>query len=541
MDKARLARFNSIIGIGALLTAGVLFLLERELNGIVFLFLVIGLGALTIWLLLAPDDVRALLTRRQTRYSGNSVLLVLLVGGIVMLLYGLAFSANAVTDLTAFRTYSLRPDVTALVKNMQRPAMITAFYTNALLDRQSADQPILRMFQDAAPGKVLLNIVDPDQQPLVAQKFGASSAQRVFVTDIAADGGPDITAGKIVAVPNNLVGEQQIADALLLLQARGRFRVLFTAGHDEVSAKDGDATYLWNGLQKIGMLLDTIDLSKLDIPPETTALVMLAPKKDFTALEVDRVTRYLGNGGRALIMAEPNLYVYSNAENPPLDIAFLTPDSTFAKYLREQWGLTLDNDIVYDPDPGSYIDSLYTLIAKPASTHPILYLDKAQTRQLTGLFTLVRSVGSVPAAQTPNIVRTPLFRTSDKAFGATQIRSVQVLGDQYKRTEKDLNGPFSIAWAAYNTVNNARLVVFGDVDWARNDLVVQAANAALWSNAMDWLTQFAEKTSVSPTIAFPPLSASAGTLNAILVVTLVLMPGIVLAAGAFVWWDRARR
>jgi hypothetical protein len=540
-SKLRIARIGSGVGVLGIFGTLIIFLLQRELTPAVFLSLVIGIIGLTVWLSLAPDDLRTVITRRQAVYGSNSIVAVALFAGVVGLLYGLANNTNVRADLTAFRTYSLRPDVVALVKGLTSPAIITVFYTNRQLDKLSSDQPILRMFADAAPDKIRINVVDADAQPLTVQRFGATLSQSVFVTAVQADGQPDTSAGKIVAVSNNLVGEQQIADALLLLQAQGRFKIGFTVGHNEINgiADGGDASALWNGLRGQGFSVGTIDIAAVDIPQDTTVLVILAPKKDFTALETERVARYLGSGGMALILAEPNLFVNSNAPNPPLEYAFLQEGSPFAKYLEDSWGLKADNTIIYDPDPNYFIESQYLLLAKPASRHPILFLDRAGTRQFEGLFNVTRGLREV--GQNASLQRTPLFRTSATAFGATQIRLVQFAADDYKRNEKDIAGPFNVAYAVQNTTNNARLVLFGDSDWIRNDSISQAGNAVLWSNVMDYLSQYTEKTSVSPTVRLPPMSVPENTLNTVVVVTLVLLPGLILLLGGYVWWDRARR
>lgn len=543
LNKLSIARLGGGIGILGVSGAVVAFLLQRELTGIVFLSLVIGIIGLTVWLSLAPDDLRLFITRRQAVYGGNSVIAIALFAGIVALLYSFANASNFTADLTSFRTYTLRPDVAALVRGIARPAIITVFYNNRNLTRLSQDQPILRMFAEAVPDKIRVNIVDADAQPLIVQKFGASSAQTVFVTEALADGQPDTTAGRIVAVSPNVVGEQQIADALLLLQARGQFRVLFTVGHDEINNKadGGDASAIWNGLVGQGFTVNTIDLAGNEIPKETSAVIMLAPKKDLTAIEADRVARYLDGGGRVLIVAEPNLYINSNAPNPPLEYEFLKDGSPLGKYIESSWGITFDNDIVYDPDPNYFADSQYLLRPRAASRHPILFLDSAGTRQLSGLFTLARSLREVKTTPLPDVIRNPLFTTSDKAFGATQIRSVQFLADKYQRSDKDIAGPFILAYAATNGRNGARLVVFGDSDWLRNDAIPLSGNAALWSNTIDYLSDFTQRTSVSPTVRLPNMSASDGTLNTILVITLIILPGLILAAGAAMWWDRARR
>ncbi len=542
LNKLSVARLGSGIGALSLIAAILIFLIQREVTAAVFLAAIIGVIGLTLWLTLAPDDLRAMISERQALYGGNSLLVSVLVIGIVAILYTFAAAANITADLTAYRVYSLRPDVDALVKSLTEPSIITVFYTTAQLDQQSRDVPILRLFTDASSGKIKINQVDPEQNPVVAQKFGATLSQHAFITGVTADGQPDIGVGKIVTLNNDVVGEQQIADALLLLQARGKFRVLFTTGHGELNTDtntNGEATAIRNGLTKVGITTDTLDLSTQDIPQSTTALVMLSPIKDLPAAEVDKIGQYMGNGGRLLVMARPLLYENTNAPTAPLAFTFLQESSPMTKYLWDEWGIRAQNNIVFDP--GSYVSSPVSLLTYTASKHQIMAADQANTKQLKALLVIARSLELAPQSQHPDVTHIPLIGTSDKAFGATNIRSVQVNADKYIRTDKDMNGPFVLAAAAQNTKNNSRLVIIGESSWATNDIITESGNALLWSNMMDWLTQFLEKTTVSPTVSPLPLSTDTGTLNSIVVVTLIILPGIILALGGFVWWDRARR
>lgn len=537
------ARLASAIGVLGIIGAVLLYLAERDVTGAVFAAAVIGLAGLSLWLTLAPDDLRTLFTERRTLYGGNSLLLVALVIGIALVGYMLASSSNMVADLTEYQLYSLRPDVAALVKSLTQPVIITVFYTTAQLDQQAADQPVLNLFRDASKGLIKLNIVDPDEQPIVAHNFGASAQAHAFVTGVTADGQPAFGQGKVIALDNDYVGEQQIADAILLLQARGKFKVLFTIGDNEVNTDantNGIATQIRGGLEKVGITTGTIDLTKEDIPDDTTTLIILAPKNDLTEATTQKIAQYTADGGRLLIMAKPLLVQPVSGPVAPLEFQFLQESSPMTKYLWETWGVRAQNDIVYDPV--YFVDSPYQLLTVQAAHHPIMARDPSGTTQLQALLYVARSWELAPSGQTPpNVGLTPLIATSDQAFGATDIRTATYTPDSYQRSSKDLSGPLFIAVAAENTLNHSRLVVIGDSDWATDQVVEQYNNGLLWSNMMNWLTEYQQKTTVSPVETQLPLITDSGTLNVVVVLTVLLLPGIILAAGVFVWWSRARR
>jgi len=540
--RRSVGRLAGAIGFIDIIAAILLFLSEQAINAPVFIAAVIGLGGLTIWLSIAPDDLRQIVTPRRALYGGNSLLISGLAIAIAVVVYGVASSLNVTADLTEYRYYTLRPDVAALVKGLTKPVMLTVFYTTAQLDQQATEQPILNLFRDAGHGQILINVVDPDIQPTVAQTFGARSGAHAFVTGVTADGKPDTTGGKIVTLTNDYVGEQQVANAILLLVTRGQITALFSVGHGEVStdsANGGVATQIRGGLEQIGIHTDTIDLSRADIPAATSVLILLAPHKDFTAAETARLVNYLSSGGSALIMASAPLFYYTNSPTSVRDFTFLQDNGSLNTYLWQIWGVRPQNDVVYDP--GSYVDSPYHPLTAKANNHPVMQLNSSGTL-LQALLYLPRSWETTPPAQSPaNVQLSQLILTSDKSYGATDIQQVQFTPDTYKHTAADLAGPLTLAVAASNSVNHSHLIVIGDYQWATDQVVKQYGNAALWSNMVNWLTAFDQRTTVSPTARLLPLITTTTTLNTVAVLTLLALPGTILIVGLLVWWLRTRR
>jgi hypothetical protein len=95
--------------------------------------------------------------------------------------------------------------------------------------------------------------------------------------------------------------------------------------------------------------------------------------------------------------------------------------------------------------------------------------------------------------------------------------------------------------AAENKKNSARLIAMGESDWVYNDLITDFDGQYLWTNMIDWLTHYLTNITVNPVSKQLPLIVDSGSLNLVLIVTLIVLPGLVLVAGGFVWWDRLRR
>lgn len=539
LNRLSVARWSSAIGALALLIAIVALLAGGELSPLVVISALIGMGGLALWMTLAPSDFRNTLTGRRAVHGSNSVLIVLLFIGIVVIVYGMAARSGIAADLTSRGYYTLKPNVRPIVEQLSRPIQITAFYSRRLLTNQALESPILRLFSDAAPQKIRLVYADPDAQPLLASQFGLRSAYGIFVSYLNAEGEPDpnFTVQVKTArdrLPNlpveeDYVNERWIAEAILQLEARGKFRVLFSVGNGELNL-DNDATGIRDGMRAVGIQVATLDLSREGVPQGTTALIILAPIRDFTKEMADRVAAYLESGGKVLIMAEP---AYRS------DIRFLqSPQSPLAVYLWEKWGVQPNRDIVFDPL--SYNETQYYVrAAQFLEGHPIVQKDQTGTAARP-LFPIAQSwrVAEKPPADV-SVER--IYLTSAQAFGKLDLREVARNPDRAIREAADLPGPLALVVAAENTRTGARLLLVGDADWVTNDLIVAFDGQILWTNMVDWLVAFLERITVEPIAGQLPLSVPSGDLELTAFITVGVLPIVILLVGLWVWWRRSRR
>jgi ABC-type uncharacterized transport system involved in gliding motility auxiliary subunit len=531
--KLTVARISSGIGVFMLSVAALAYLIQQDLSVLVLVCTIIGVGGITLWTVLAPGDLRTLIIGRQARFGSNSVLAAILVIGIVTISYVLASAFPVAADLTELHYYELKNDADKIVKNLDRPIIITAFYNASRLQDEAIDAPILNMFRDANPQKVKISIVDPDEQPLIAQKFGLNGAYAIYVSATDASGNADSNLTVPMRAP--VAREQSIAEAIQALLAKGKYKVLFTIGHDELGTdivKKEDAYGIRAGMENVGIVTDTLDLQTEAIPAGTSAVVMLGPQRDLSAVEVSQIKNYMDHGGKLLIMAKP---AYVGAMQ-----FMVSPDSPMVKYLWSDWGIRPQHDIVFDPS--SFLQDPYRLLAAKVDSS-IMSRDSAGSTQIRPLLTIAQS-WELNQILPDGVTATPIIYSSDKSVGKTNVRQVATNPDDPANLTLqagDLAGPLIMAAALENPQKNARLIVIGDSDWVFNDAVVQFDGDILWTNMIDWLTRYLSNIQVQPTAKQLPLIADTASLNLVAVITLAVLPGLVLLTGALVWWNRARR
>lgn len=526
-DRVTVARLLSAIGGVGLLVAVVSLALSGDVNAWVMGGVLTAAAGIGAWTVLAPDDLRALVTGRQTAFGTNSLFLSIVMLGIAIIVYTMAAGSGVSVDLTATRLYTLKDNLQPVLNNLQRPLLITAFYTSALLEQQSGDLPVLRMFEDAAPGKIKVNFVDPNEQPILARDFGLTSDFGIYVSFLGPTGVPDPNATEKMA--GDYANERWIAEAILRLQARGQFAVAFTVGSNEITTAlpaTDDATDLRNLLATYGIGTLDLDLTRQDIPPGLTALLILAPQRDYPKVVVDKIAQYMANGGKLLLFVEPafnSLFEFMNAEASP-----------FATYLWETWGVRPMRSIVFDP-LSNYENNFYVRPAQYADD-PMLNKD-ASGSKVQPVFYIAQPL---QVEVRTGIELNVLYASSPESF-AKPAREAAANPLNVQKAPADPVGPLPLMIKAENSASGARLVVVGDADWIRNSAIREFDGDILWTGVFDYLTTFVSRVTVNPVATQLPLNVDSRDLDIVAVVTLIVMPGLVLLGAVIVWVDRRRR
>ena len=85
----------------------------------------------------------------------------------------------------------------------------------------------------------------------------------------------------------------------------------------------------------------------------------------------------------------------------------------------------------------------------------------------------------------------------------------------------------------------ARLVVFGDSDFMSDTEISNAGNLVLAVNAFNWLAAQENALGIPPrAVDQTSMYLSGGQMQAILLITLVILPGAAILAGVLIWRRR---
>jgi ABC-type uncharacterized transport system involved in gliding motility auxiliary subunit len=86
---------------------------------------------------------------------------------------------------------------------------------------------------------------------------------------------------------------------------------------------------------------------------------------------------------------------------------------------------------------------------------------------------------------------------------------------------------------------DARVAVFGDVDFASNELVEASGNSDLFVNTVNWLMGDIEAISIRPKLSRASrFQLSNEQFLRIRTLSLFAIPQVLALAGVFVWWSR---
>ena len=84
-------------------------------------------------------------------------------------------------------------------------------------------------------------------------------------------------------------------------------------------------------------------------------------------------------------------------------------------------------------------------------------------------------------------------------------------------------------------------MVFGDADFASNDLIETSANRDLFINSVNWLMGDVEAISIRPRLSRASrFQLSAEQFLTIRSLSLFVLPEAIAIIGVFVWWSRRR-
>jgi len=443
------------------------------------------------------------INKRSLQYGLNTVLSSVIFLGIVVLLAFITSQNRARADLTQRGLFSLADQTKKVLKDLDKEVKIYAFYKKS---EQGMAKDLLDEY-DYRSKFVSYDFIDPNEKPQIARQYQVTKYNTVVVE----------SGGKRETIEE--LNESNLTNAILKVTRELDKVVYFIQGHGERdidSEKPEGFKIAVEGIRKENYVVKTLNLpQEKKIPEDASVLVIAGPRADFFSFELDTIKKYIENGGKVLVMLDPQW-------KPGL-VEFL-----------KQYKIQVDDDIVVD---ASGIGQLFGMgpevpLVSRYANHPIF-----KDFRVTTFFPVAASVR--PAKEGDAKVTTQvLFRTSANSWGETDYQTAKVSFDK----SKDIKGPVSLAVVATKSLDNnkkGQILVIGDSDFAMNAYIRNSGNYDLFLNIVNWLAEEEDMITIRPKeFDDRRVTLTQKDSKIILYVSVFALPLLIIITGVVVYFKR---
>jgi ABC-2 type transport system permease protein len=468
---------------------------------------------------------------RKLRFGGYATLLILAVLAVVVVINVLVGKIPGKLDLTQNRLYSLSEETYTLLDQLKSDVSIIT------VARAGSEDPTIQeiLAKYAARSRhIKLQTLDPDRNPGWARQYDPSGQGISPGSLVVVDGKKFKTIGLYdmynydTSNPNqqpqltSLSVEQRVTSALLFVTADKNVTLGVLQGHGEQTL---DTLGLGGAVGNENYAVKELSLlSEKTVPADTDILLILAPKTDLAAQDVEKIHAWLDQGGRAVILMN---IITRQAPMPNL------------QSLLQSYGVQVQNVVVVEADQNRVAAQNPLYVIPTQEMHDILAPLRKNSYDIV-----------MPAAQSVQTMELkkkslkidPLLTSSSKSYGIRDIPSAKSLA----RGPDSLPGPFTLAVAITDAApdptsgKDAKLIVAGDIQFLGQAITSQVpGNGDFFMNSLGWLRGQKQTITVRPK-SLMQMRLSLSQLQAMLYAGLVviLIPALVLGGGFAVWVRR---
>jgi ABC-type uncharacterized transport system involved in gliding motility auxiliary subunit len=488
-----------------------------------------GLALVLIYTLGQWREIVAFFQRRNARYGTIATASVIVVLGILIAINYLSNRRNKRWDLTENKQYSLSEQSNKLLASLTAPAKFMVFDQGQSLDRF---RPRLDAYKYGS-SQVSVEYVDTDKEPLKTREYKVDTYGTIIVEYM----------GRTERV--TMDSEQDITNALIKVVNPTAKKVYFLSGHGEKDPGNSDRRVGYSAIAD-SLKRDNYEFAALalaqtaEIPMDATVLVIAGPKTDLLEQEVPIINSYLtSRSGKLLVLFDPPENLKQPAPLPRLT------------GLLDEWGIKATESIVVDAS-GLTSDPTSPVAAPPYPSHAI-----TNNFGLVTAFPLARALNAETSPQKRS--GQTFLQTATRSWAETQLAALSDQSAVSNDPDKgDIPGPVSIGVAtavpaptpepapAANQKPEeepkkpeTRVAAIGDSDFISNGFLGIAGNRDLFMNTVNWLAQQENLIAIRPKEPSDRrLSMTENKTMAIMLLSILVIPGVVLGAGVFSWWRR---
>jgi gliding motility-associatede transport system auxiliary component len=512
-DRNEWARSLAAVG-GACLVAGYLrYTIQQDELLLTSKILLIAGGVLLLAaIVIGFGQIVIFFSRRSSQLGTNAVILSVAVIAILGVLDFIGFRHSKRFDLTTEKMFSVSDQTRKIVGGLQKDVTIIRFA------RPSDSTPESQRFEDLMIEYKHLSPhfqfkdVNPQEKPEIAKEYGA----KAFGDVIVASGQKKVN---LEGSPEGGFSESDVTNTILKVTRDTVKTVCFVTGHGEKSLTDSGVdgyAQIGENLKKETYATNTINLFTGDgVPSDCDVLVIAGPTKPFFPQEVEKISKYLDAGGKALIEVDPET-------DPKLDPLF------------QQWNVNVGNNVVIDASGMGQL-----LGTGPEIPLVVEYGDSPITKSLARQMTYfpIARTASIADKSKSDIESVELLKTSPKSFTKAKLEHTVKYDPK-----TDTLGPLSLGVAASKKIGDksARLVVVGDSDFATNQVLGgPGSDGDLFLNSVNWLAQDEDLISIRPKAETSRrIALTLGQATALTWIDRFFLPGLVILIGISIWWRR---
>ena len=494
-------------------------------------------------------------SKRKALVGTNVAIMSIFAAGIFAIVGFLNNRHYERFDLTKTGKYSLSQKTKNVLRNLDKPVVITTLFNpGEMFYEQIVD--ILKEYAYHSD-KIKVESIDPLRNRTrveeLAKRLNLDDLQLNTVVFECGEHSKHVLQNEVIEkqYPFKFKGEEAFTEAVLNVTQEKQAAIYFVAGHGERQFEDYDRSGISgiaNAMKRDNYRVAPLDiLTTKKIPDDCDVLVVAGPTKAYLTEELNIIRNYLENKGKALLMLEPAV----SPNNP-----------TGFKTLLAEYGIIVRDDVV-----------VYNKVNLPLfgiQTVAEIYVGKDEyaednliTNDLKNVNTILFgacSVDSAPPNDQMPYQAAVLMRAPVGSWGETDLANLRQKKPELN-VDIDLQGPVALAVTSQvkelpKTVTQshpdmandpkakpqgARLVVYGDVNFATNEYIENPGNADLFRNSVNWLAKKETQLGIS---AKPPDFRKA-TINPIQMkvifwVSIAGIPVIPVVVGSIVWWKRRR-
>jgi len=436
----------------------------------------------------------------------NFAFAALLLAAVVAL-YQLAARHPVQRDMTQSASNSLETSSVDVLKQLPGEVKLTVYATGQdaqLGDIRKLVRDFVTLYQRYKPD-IKLSFIDPVKQPQEARKVNIQANGEMLVE----------YGGRSEHL--TILSEQALTSALLRLAHSKDKLLMHLDGHGE-RRLDGIANHdlgeFGKKLQQNGFRLGSLNLTLAqDVPGNTSTLIITQPQLDLLPGEVDKLLRYIADGGNLLWLVDAE----------PLH---------GLERLAEKLGLLLTPGIVIDPAAEEMNAPANWALGAGYPPHAVTH-----DFNLITVFPYARAIGW---EESPEWQHTMLVEAAPR--GWVSRRTAQ--GKPRFNKDNDVPGPVTIALALQRNINDReqRIVIVGSGSFLANAYSGNGGNLDLGVNMVNWLSNEEKLISIQPrAVKDGAVNLSKTQLGIISGGLLIALPMLLVLVGGVMWWRRRQQ